>query len=245
MEHGLLIYRNGETGMALLDCLNLYKNYGNVLALNNFNLSLESGKIVGLLGPNGSGKTTLIKLIAGLLAPTEGAIFIDGKMPGPETKAIVSYLPERTYFSDWMRVNDLIEFFSDFYADFDREKAIEMLTRLQITPERKLKELSKGTKEKVQLVLVMARRAKLYLLDEPIAGVDPASRDYILDTIISNYKENSTVLISTHLIYDVEQTLDDFVFIKNGSMLLTGNAKEYREQNGQTVDALFREMFRV
>lgn len=231
--------------MALLDCLNLYKNYGNVLALNNFNLSLESGKIVGLLGPNGSGKTTLIKLIAGLLAPTEGAIFIDGKMPGPETKAIVSYLPERTYFSDWMRVNDLIEFFSDFYADFDREKAIEMLTRLQITPERKLKELSKGTKEKVQLVLVMARRAKLYLLDEPIAGVDPASRDYILDTIISNYKENSTVLISTHLIYDVEQTLDDFVFIKNGSMLLTGNAKEYREQNGQTVDALFREMFRV
>ena len=245
MEHGLLINRNGEMGMALLDCLNLYKNYGNVLALNNFNLSLESGKIVGLLGPNGSGKTTLIKLIAGLLAPTEGAIFIDGKMPGPETKAIVSYLPERTYFSDWMRVNDLIEFFSDFYADFDREKAIEMLTRLQITPERKLKELSKGTKEKVQLVLVMARRAKLYLLDEPIAGVDPASRDYILDTIISNYKENSTVLISTHLIYDVEQTLDDFVFIKNGSMLLTGNAKEYREQNGQTVDALFREMFRV
>lgn len=231
--------------MALLDCLNLYKNYGNVLALNNFNLSLESGKIVGLLGPNGSGKTTLIKLIAGLLAPTEGAIFIDGKMPGPETKAIVSYLPERTYFSDWMRVNDLIEFFSDFYSDFDREKAIEMLTRLQITPERKLKELSKGTKEKVQLVLVMARRAKLYLLDEPIAGVDPASRDYILDTIISNYKENSTVLISTHLIYDVEQTLDDFVFIKNGSMLLTGNAKEYREQNGQTVDALFREMFRA
>lgn len=231
--------------MALLDCLNLYKNYGNVLALNNFNLSLESGKIVGLLGPNGSGKTTLIKLIAGLLAPTEGAIFIDGKMPGPETKAIVSYLPERTYFSDWMRVNDLIEFFSDFYSDFDREKAIEMLTRLQITPERKLKELSKGTKEKVQIVLVMARRAKLYLLDEPIAGVDPASRDYILDTIISNYKENSTVLISTHLIYDVEQTLDDFVFIKNGSMLLTGNAKEYREQNGQTVDALFREMFRV
>lgn len=245
MEHGLLINRNGEMGMALLDCLNLYKNYGNVLALNNFNLSLESGKIVGLLGPNGSGKTTLIKLIAGLLAPTEGAIFIDGKMPGPETKAIVSYLPERTYFSDWMRVNDLIEFFSDFYADFDREKAIEMLTRLQITPERKLKELSKGTKEKVQLVLVMARKAKLYLLDEPIAGVDPASRDYILDTIISNYKENSTVLISTHLIYDVEQTLDDFVFIKNGSMLLTGNAKEYREQNGQTVDALFREMFRV
>lgn len=245
MEHGLLINRNGEMGMALLDCLNLYKNYGNVLALNNFNLSLESGKIVGLLGPNSSGKTTLIKLIAGLLAPTEGAIFIDGKMPGPETKAIVSYLPERTYFSDWMRVNDLIEFFSDFYADFDREKAIEMLTRLQITPERKLKELSKGTKEKVQLVLVMARKAKLYLLDEPIAGVDPASRDYILDTIISNYKENSTVLISTHLIYDVEQTLDDFVFIKNGSMLLTGNAKEYREQNGQTVDALFREMFRV
>lgn len=245
MEHGLLINRNGEMGMALLDCLNLYKNYGNVLALNNFKLSLESGKIVGLLGPNSSGKTTLIKLIAGLLAPTEGAIFIDGKMPGPETKAIVSYLPERTYFSDWMRVNDLIEFFSDFYADFDREKAIEMLTRLQITPERKLKELSKGTKEKVQLVLVMARKAKLYLLDEPIAGVDPASRDYILDTIISNYKENSTVLISTHLIYDVEQTLDDFVFIKNGSMLLTGNAKEYREQNGQTVDALFREMFRV
>ena len=230
---------------ALLDCIGVYKNYGNVLALNNFNLSLESGKIIGLLGPNGSGKTTLIKLIAGLLVPSQGAVFIDGKMPGPETKAIVSYLPERTYFSDWMKISDLIAFFADFYADFDRVKALEMLARLQITPERKLKQLSKGTKEKVQLVLVMARNAKLYLLDEPIAGVDPAARDYILDTIISNYKESSTVIISTHLITDIETSLDEFVFIQNGKLLLTGNAKEYREQNNQTVDALFREMFRV
>lgn len=239
-------YRNGVIIMDnILECQNLSKTYGSNIALMDLTLTIPKGKIVGLLGPNGSGKTTLIKLAAGLLVPTVGSIFVDGKAPGPETKAVVSYLPERTYFNSWMKVYDLLDFFVDFYADFDKVKAIEMLKRLDITPERRLKELSKGTKEKVQLILVMSRNAKLYLLDEPIAGVDPAARDYILDTIISNYNKDATVIISTHLIYDIEQTLDEFVFINNGKLLLTGNAKEYREQNNKTIDTLFREMFRV
>jgi len=229
----------------IIECQNISKVYGSNIALLDLSLSIPRGKIVGLLGPNGSGKTTLIKLAAGLLVPNVGTILVDGKVPGPETKAVVSYLPERTYFNSWMKVNELLDFFADFYADFDKAKALDMLHRLGITPERRLKELSKGTKEKVQLILVMSRNAKLYLLDEPIAGVDPAARDYILDTIISNYNKDATVIISTHLISDIEQTLDEFVFIKNGKLLLAGNAKEYREQNNKTIDALFRELFRV
>ncbi|HBL85124.1 MAG: ABC transporter [Clostridiales bacterium GWF2_38_85] len=229
---------------SILECQSLIKHYNGFPALFNLNLSLPKGKIIGLLGPNGSGKTTFIKLAAGLLTPSSGVITIDGKLPGVETKAIVSYLPERTYFSQWMKVADLIDFFADFYSDFDRNKALEMLQRLDITTDRALKQLSKGTKEKVQLVLVMSRKAKLFLLDEPIGGVDPAARDYILDTIISNYNEYSTILISTHLIYDIEKTLDEFIFIKSGEAFMQGSVDAVREEKGKTIDQLFREVFR-
>lgn len=188
----------------ILECRNLTKRYGNKVALDHIQLSLERGKIIGLLGPNGSGKTTLIKLLNGLLVPTEGHILVNGLKPGVETKKIVSYLPERTYLNSWMKVNDMIEYFSDFYEDFDRSRAFDMLKRLNINPSDRLRTMSKGTKEKVQLILVMSRRASLYCLDEPIAGVDPAARDYILSTILNNYDENATILISTHLISDVE-----------------------------------------
>lgn len=228
----------------ILECKNLVKGYGKKEALKGINLTINRGRIVGLLGPNGSGKTTLIKLANGLLSPTSGEILIDGKKPGVETKKIVSYLPDTTYLNEWMKTSDIIDFFADFYEDFNSEKAYDMLNRLKINPQDKLKTMSKGTKEKVQLILVMSREADLYLLDEPIAGVDPAARDYILNTIISNYNKNSTVIISTHLISDVESILDDIVFISSGEVTLSKSAKEIREESGKSVDELFREVFK-
>ncbi len=228
----------------ILECRNLTKYYDNKIALNKINLSLERGKIIGLLGPNGSGKTTLIKLLNGLLVPTEGAIFVDGHTPGLETKKIVSYLPERTYLSMHMRVSEIINYFADFYSDFDRSRAYDMLKHLNINPSDRLRTMSKGTKEKIQLILVMSRRASLYCLDEPIAGVDPAARDYILSTILNNYDENATIIISTHLISDVENILDDVVFIQNGQIRLSDSVDNIRFNQGKSVDSLFREVFK-
>lgn len=231
-------------GEPILECNGLVKKYGDKEALKGINLTLEKGKIIGLLGPNGSGKTTLIKLANGLLKPTSGEIKIAGAVQSTETQKIVSYLPERTYLNDWMKVSDIISFFKDFYEDFDEKRAYDMLRKLNIESNVKLKTLSKGTKEKVQLILVMSRRAQLYFLDEPIAGVDPAAREYILNTIISNYNENATIVISTHLIADIEKVLDDVVFISNGEIMLQKSVDEIREESGKTVDELFREVFR-
>ena len=228
----------------LLTCTGLTKQYGSKAALDNLNLTLPRGRIIGLLGPNGSGKTTLIKLINGLLAPTAGQLYINGNEPGPDTKKVVSCLPERTYFNSWMKVNDILDFFCDFYADFRRNRAEDMLQRLGIDPTARLSTMSKGTKEKVQLIMVMSRDADLYCLDEPIGGVDPAARDYILQTIISNYNENASVLISTHLISDIENVLDDVIFIQNGHIRLHTSVDAIREQEGKSVDTLFREVFR-
>ena len=228
----------------LLTCTGLTKQYGSKAALDNLNLTLPRGRIIGLLGPNDSGKTTLIKLINGLLAPTAGQLYINGNEPGPDTKKVVSYLPERTYFNSWMKVNDILDFFCDFYADFRRNRAEDMLQRLGIDPTARLSTMSKGTKEKVQLIMVMSRDADLYCLDEPIGGVDPAARDYILQTIISNYNENASVLISTHLISDIENVLDDVIFIQNGHIRLHTSVDAIREQEGKSVDTLFREVFR-
>lgn len=228
----------------VLECKALLKRYGGKNALAGVDLNIYRGRIVGLLGPNGSGKTTMIKLASGLLTPTQGEIFINGLHPGVETKAQVSYLPERTYLADWMRVTDMLQFFADFYADFNTAKAVEMLQRLNIAETDRLKTMSKGTKEKVQLILVMSRDASLYLLDEPIGGVDPAARDYILNTIISNYSENATVIISTHLISDIERILDDVVFINAGKVVLTESVEDIREKQGKSIDSLFREVFR-
>ena len=228
----------------LLICQNLTKRYGYKTALDSITLNIERGRIIGLLGPNGSGKTTLIKLINGLLSPTSGFLAINGSAPGPETKKVVSYLPERTYFSSWMKVSDMLDFFCDFYVDFDRNRAVEMLHRLNINEAHRLGTMSKGTKEKVQLIMVMSRNADLYCLDEPIGGVDPAARDYILQTIITNYNENASVLISTHLISDIENILDDVIFIQDGHIRLHASVDEIREQEGKSVDALFREVFR-
>lgn len=228
----------------ILECRNLVKTYANSQALKGINLTINRGRIVGLLGPNGSGKSTLIKLANGLLTPSSGDILIAGNKPGIETKKIVSYLPERTYLNDWMKVSDIITFFKDFYDNFNPEKAYAMLEKLNINPNDKLKTMSKGTKEKVQLILVMSREADLYLLDEPIAGVDPAARDYILNTIITNYNENATIIISTHLISDIERILDDVVFISYGNIFLTKSVDEIREKEGKSVDTLFREVFR-
>ena len=230
--------------MAILDCMGLTKYYGGMPALKNATLSVEPGRIVGLLGPNGSGKTTLIKICTGLLTPSGGEVFIAGMKPGPETKAVVSYLPEVSYLNDWMNVSQIIAFFRDFYSDFNYTKAMEMLGSLRINEKSSLKSLSKGTKEKVQLILVMARDAKLYLLDEPIGGVDSAARDYILNTIIRNYNPEASVLISTHLIYDIEQILDDVIFLKDGEVALTSTVDDLRETRGTSVDAYFREVFR-
>ena len=228
----------------ILECRGLVKFFPNCLALNNVDLTVPKGRIVGLLGPNGSGKSTLIKLANGLLTPTQGTILVDGKEPGIETKKIVSYLPERTYLTEWMTVQDMLDLFNDFYADFNIAKARDMLARLNIQTKARIKTMSKGTKEKVQLILVMSREAQLYLLDEPIGGVDPEARDYILNTIIANYNENATVLISTHLISDVEQILDDVIFINQGSVVLTSSVDDIREKQDKSVDALFREVFR-
>lgn len=228
----------------ILECSGLTKQYAGKTALNNIDLKIQRGRIVGLLGPNGSGKTTLIKLANGLLTPTAGEIKIAGKVPGVETKRAVAYLPERTYLSDWMRVRDMLSYFSDFYENFRRDKAADMLHRLNISEDDHLKTMSKGTKEKVQLVLVMSREADLYLLDEPIGGVDPAARDYILETIITNYSEDATILISTHLITDIEKVLDEVIFINQGFIALQSTVDEIRESRGTSVDALFREVFR-
>lgn len=228
----------------ILSCKKLSKSYGKTLALDGLDLELERGKIVGLLGPNGSGKTTLIKIICGLLTPTSGEVKVDGKEIGVETKKIVSYLFDRTYIPKWMKVNDILDFFEDFYEDFSRQTALEMLKSLDINPDTKFKSMSKGTKEKVQLILVMSRKADLYLLDEPIAGVDPAARDYILKTIISNYNENATVVISTHLIADIEPVLDQVVMIQNGKLVINSSVDEIREAKGMSVDAMFREVFK-
>ena len=228
----------------LVEIVGLTKSYNtNSVAVNNITLTLPKGKIIGLLGPNGSGKTTLIKMMNGLLTPTAGSIKINGKYVGVETKARVAYLPDRTYLGGNQKISDIFDYFADFYEDFSREKATEMLQTLNIDPSEKMKTLSKGTKEKVQLILVMSRNADLYILDEPIAGVDPAARDYILRTIINNYNPEATVLISTHLIEDVEQVLDEVIFMKYGQLVLYTSVDMIREKHGKSVDAYFREVF--
>lgn len=228
----------------LVEANGLNKSYGGFRALNDFNFKVAPGRIVGLLGPNGSGKTTFIKILSGLLTFDTGSVLIDGKRPGCETKALVSYLPERPYFNSWMRVDECLDYFEEFYEDFDRVIAERMLFDLNVPTDSRLKTLSKGTKEKVQLILVMARRAKLYLLDEPIAGVDPAARDYILETIISSYNREASIIISTHLIADVESVLDDFAFISNGHVVLGGSANDLRREKNMSIDEYFREVFR-
>ena len=228
----------------LVEVNNLTKVYEKKkVALSQVNLIIPRGKIIGLLGPNGSGKTTLIKLISGLLVATEGEILINGSKPGPESKSVVSYLPERTYFQSSMKVKELIDYFADFYQNFRPERARQMLMNLNINEDARLKTLSKGTKEKVQLITVMSRDAQLYVLDEPIAGVDPAARDYILRTIISNYNENATVLLSTHLISDIEKILDEVIFIREGKVVLQDTVENIRESKGKSVDTYFREVF--
>ena len=233
-----------ENNRELVVCEGLTKVYGSLTALDHLDLKLEGGRFIGLLGPNGSGKTTAIKLLCGLIQPTSGTVTIDGAQPGVHTHSVVSYLPDRDYLNDWMRVCDLIAFFADFYADFDTVKANDMLKTLDISPLSRLKTLSKGTKEKVQLILTMSRRAKLFLLDEPIGGVDPAARDYILNTILANYSEDASVLLSTHLIADIERVLDEVIFLKNGVMTLHESVDAIREGDGKSVNDLFREVFR-
>ncbi len=223
----------------------LTKAYGSKVALQDVNLSVGRGRIIGLLGPNGSGKTTLIKLLCGLLQPTVGTLFVDGEPIGTHSKSVISYLPDRMYFADWMKATDLFDLFADFYEDFDRARAMHMCAALGVNPGNKIKTMSKGTKEKVQLVMVMSRKAQLYLLDEPIAGVDPAARDFILSTILTNYNEEGTVLISTHLISDIEKVLDEVIFLKEGHIMLHNSVDNIRENEGKSVDALFREIFRT
>lgn len=228
----------------LLECKNLTKKYGSFTAVDHINLAIESGHIIGLLGPNGSGKTTLIKMMNGLLTPTSGELYMREQPIGVESKMHISYLPDHTYLNMNQRVSDVIQFFADFYEDFDTARAYEMLQTLQIHPNMRLKSMSKGTKEKVQLVLVMSRRADLYILDEPIAGVDPAARDFILNVILSNYEPEASILISTHLIADIENILDEVIFIQNGQIRLASSVDDIRENQGKSVDALFREVFR-
>lgn len=230
--------------MPILECKQLSKSYGKAQALEGVSFAIEPGRIVGLLGPNGSGKTTLIKLANGLLTPTGGEILIDGKNPGRDTHALVSYLPERTAIPTWMSAGQLMDFYEDFYRDFRRQAAEEMLHHLDIQPKQRIKQMSKGTREKVQLIMVMSRSAKLYLLDEPIGGVDPAARDYILDTIIRNYSEDAALVLSTHLIGDIEKVLDDVVMIGGGRLVASGSVDELRAAQGKSVDAFFREVFK-
>lgn len=234
---------NMEQNNPLVVCSGLTKTYGGFTALDHLDLTLERGRFIGLLGPNGSGKTTTIKLLNGLLQPTAGTVTIDGMQPGRGTHSIVSYLPDRACLDENMKVADIIDFFSDFYRDFDRVKATEMLNTLNLSSLSRLKALSKGNSEKVQLILTMSRRAQLYILDEPIAGVDPAARDYILNTILANYSEDASVLLSTHLIADIERVLDEVVFLKEGSMVLHEGVDTIREEHGKSVDMLFREVF--
>ena len=230
--------------MALLECNGLTKKYGHIVALEDVTFRVEPGRIIGLLGPNGSGKTTLIKLANGLLTPTSGTLTICGAAPGKESHAVVSYLPERTSIPLWMTAEQLMDFYQDFYQDFRRDAAEEMLAHLKIQPKQRIKQMSKGTREKVQLIMVMSRAAKLYLLDEPIGGVDPATRDYILSTIIGNYNPEATVVISTHLISDVEKILDEAIFVNQGRVVLQASVDQIREEKGMSVDALFREVFK-
>ena len=230
--------------MAVLECKDLTKHYGAAPALDHVDLAVEPGRIVGLLGPNGSGKTTLIKLANGLLTPSEGEVLVCGMAPGKESHKSVSYLPERTAIPTWMSVKQLMDFYGDFYADFRRDAAEEMLAHLNIPAAQRIKQMSKGTREKVQLIMVMSRAAKLYLLDEPIGGVDPATRDYILSTIITNYNPEAAVILSTHLIADVEKVLDEVIFINQGRVVLQSSVDEIREEKGMSVDALFREVFK-
>ena len=229
---------------SVLECKNVTKKYLTKTALDSLNLEVPAGSIVGLLGPNGSGKTTLLKLAAGLLKPSSGEITVCGCKPGADSKAIVSYQPDKVYLNDWMTVADLVAMFADFYANFNKDKAYDMLKRLNINPSEKLKTLSKGTKEKVQLILTMSREVPLYMLDEPIGGVDPAARDYILETIIGNYSEHATVIISTHLISDIESVLGYALFLKEGKIVRHGEVESIRESTGMSIDALFREEFR-
>ncbi|MBQ3228250.1 MAG: ABC transporter ATP-binding protein [Clostridia bacterium] len=228
----------------ILKCTGLSKRYGSVQALNRVDLTVERGKIIGILGPNGSGKTTLIKLINGLLTPTEGSILVGGEAPGVETKKIVSYLPDNSFLPSWMTAEQIIDLFCDFYEDFRPELAYEMLDRLGVSKTTRLKNLSKGNKEKVCLILVMSRNAQLYVLDEPIAAVDPATRDYVISTIINNYNPEASVLISTHIIADIEPVLDEAIFINRGEIVLHKTVDEIREEKGMSVDALFREVFK-
>lgn len=228
----------------LLTCRGLTRRFGSRCALNNVDLSLESGKIIGLLGPNGSGKTTLIKIVNQLLAPTSGEVLVAGSPLSVKTKAMISYLPDRMYLGNWMHVSDAVDFFADFYADFDRSRAQDMLDKLNIRLSDTIRAMSKGTKEKLQLILVMSRRASLYCLDEPIAGVDPAARDYILSTILNNYEPDASVLISTHLISDVENILDEVIFIRDGAIVLQSSVDDLRIQHGKSVDHIFREVFK-
>ena len=230
--------------MAVLECKDLTKHYGSAPALTHVNLTIEPGRIVGLLGPNGSGKTTLIKLANGLLTPSEGEVLVCDMAPGKESHECVSYLPERTCIPTWMSVKQLLDFYGDFYRDFNRKAAEEMLQHLNIRLTQRIKQMSKGNREKVQLIMVMSRAAKLYLLDEPIGGVDPATRDYILSTIIGNYNPEAAVIISTHLIADVEKVLDEVIFINQGQVVLQSSVDEIREEKGMSVDALFREVFK-
>ena len=230
--------------LPVLEIKNVHKKYLSHSVLEGVGFSIPRGKIVGLLGPNGCGKTTILKLISGLLQLDEGEIRINGICPGQQTKSMISYLPERSYLNDWMKISDILNLFSDFYADFDRKRAEQMLTDLKISKEEKLKTMSKGTKEKVQLILVMSRRASLYLLDEPIGGVDPATREYILHTILKNFDENSSILITTHLIQDVETIFDQVLFLNQGKIVIDGEVDEIREKYGKSIDGLFREVFR-
>lgn len=228
----------------ILECKNLSKSYGSKPALSHVSLTLESGHIIGLLGPNGSGKTTLIKLINGLLTPNDGELYINQNPIGIKSKKIVSYLPDQNFLNMNMKVREIVNYYKDFYEDFDESRAYDMLAKLNINPNDKLKTMSKGTKEKVQLILTMSRRAKLYVLDEPIAGVDPAARDYILNIILSNYEEDATILISTHLIADIENILDQVIFIKEGQIVLNSSVDAIREEQCKSVDSLFREVFK-
>ena len=230
--------------MPIFECRALEKRYGAAMALDHIDLALEPGRIVGLLGPNGSGKSTLVKLAMGLLQPTSGEVLIGGQAPSPQTNAVVSYLPDRITLSPWMKTRQLLDFYGDFFADFDRAAAERMLSQLGLDLNQSVRQMSKGMKEKVQLVLTMSRRAKLYLLDEPIGGVDPAARDYILNTIITNYDPSATVLISTHLIADVERVLDEYLFLSQGRILQGGNVDAVREETGKSLDELFREVFK-
>ena len=221
------------------------KNYGHEVALMDVSLNIQPGRIIGLLGPNGSGKTTIIKLINGLLQPSLGNIYIHGQLPSPASKKVVSYLPDTTYLNENMKIIDAIRYFQDFYSDFNVQRAYQLLNDLHLQPNQKLNSLSKGNKEKVQLILVMSREADLYVLDEPIGGVDPAARDYILRTIIQNRRPNSSVLISTHLIADIEQVLDEAIFINQGRILSHENTTVMRNQYGKSIDEIFRDQFRV